>query len=119
MPINEVRIRSGRLRHLVEIVSPGTSRDSFGGFNPSGGTSLGTVWASIEAISGRDVLAAQAFTSVGTHLITIRFMPGVLAQQVVKFGSRRFQIQSVLNPNEQTKVLKLLCTEVNDSVQQS
>jgi SPP1 family predicted phage head-tail adaptor len=118
MPINEIRIRAGRLRQLIEIVEPGASRDSFGGFNPSSGTSLGTVWASIEAVSGRDALAAQAFASVGTHLVTIRWMDGVAASQVVKFGTRTFQIQAVLNPDERTKVLKLLCTEINDSKQQ-
>jgi SPP1 family predicted phage head-tail adaptor len=118
MPINEIRIRSGALRQLIEIVEPGTSRDSFGGFDAAGGASLGQVWASIEALSGRDAVAAQAFSSIGTHLITIRWMAGVAAKQVVKFGSRTFQIQAVLNPNERTKVLKLLCTEVNDSAQQ-
>ena len=42
-------------------------------------------------------------------------MSGVAANQVVKFGTRTFQIQAVLNPDERTKVLKLLCTEINDS----
>jgi len=119
MAINEVRIRAGRLRQRVEIVQPGTSKDSFGGVSPDGGTSLGVIWASIEALNGRDALAAQAFTSIGTHLVTIRWMPGVLAKQVVKFGTRRFQIEAVLNPDERTKILKLLCVEVNDSQQQS
>jgi SPP1 family predicted phage head-tail adaptor len=118
MAINEIRIRAGRLRQLIEIVDPGTSRDSFGGFDASGGTSLGQVWASIEALSGRDAIAAQAFSSIGTHVVTIRWMNGVSANQVVKFGTRRFQIQAVLNPDERTKVLKLLCVEVNDSAQQ-
>jgi SPP1 family predicted phage head-tail adaptor len=118
MAINEVRIRAGRLRQLVEIVEPGTSRDSFGGFDASGGTSLGQVWAGIEALSGRDAIAAQAFSSVGTHLVTLRWMDGVAAKQVVLFGTRKFQIQAVLNPDERTKVLKLLCVEVNDSKQQ-
>jgi len=118
MPINEIRIRAGRLRQLVELVQPSSTQDSFGGFTQAGGTSLGTVWAQIEALSGRDVLAAQSFTSVGTHLVTIRWMPGVAANQVVKFGTRRFQIEAVLNPDERTKVLKLLCVEVNDSKQQ-
>jgi SPP1 family predicted phage head-tail adaptor len=118
MPINEVRIRSGSLRQRVQLVQPGTSADSFGGISPSGGTVLAETWASIEALSGRDALAAQSFTSVASHLVTIRWMPGVLAKQVVKFGTRTFQIEAVLNPDERTKVLKLVCVEINDSQQQ-
>src|SRR5215469_14394163 len=118
MAINEIRIQAGSLRQRVQLVQPGTSADSFGGVSPSGGTVLADTWASIEAISGRDVLAAGSFTSIGSHVITIRWMPGVLAKQVVKFGTRTFQIEAVLNPNEQTKMLKLICVETNDSQQQ-
>jgi SPP1 family predicted phage head-tail adaptor len=119
MARNEVGIRAGSLRQRVEIVQPGTSTDSFGGTTPGGGASLGTVWASIEALTGRDALAAQSFTSIGTRVIKIRWMAGVLAKQQVKFGTRTFQIEAVLNPDERTKVLKLLCVEVNDSSQQN
>jgi len=118
MGLHEIRLRAGGLRQRVTLVQPGTTKDSFGGTTPGGGTSLGEVWASIEGLSGRDALAAQAFTSAVTHLVTIRWMPGVLASQQVKFGARTFQIQAVLNPDERTKVLKLLCVEVNDSQQQ-
>jgi SPP1 family predicted phage head-tail adaptor len=115
---NEMGIQSGQLRHQVQLVQPGTAKDSFGGTTPGGGAVLGTVWASIEALTGRDALAAQAFTSIGTHQIRIRWMAGVLAKQQVVFGTRKFQIEAVLNPDERTKVLKLLCVEINDSQQQ-
>jgi hypothetical protein len=45
-------------------------------------------------------------------------MAGVVANCQVLFGTRTFQIQAVLNPNEITKKLILLCVEVNDSKQQ-
>jgi SPP1 family predicted phage head-tail adaptor len=118
MALNDSRIRTGKLRQQIQIIDPSSSRDSFGGSTPGGGTSLGTVWASIEALSGRDALAAQSFTSIGTHLVTIRWMPGILAKQQVIFGSRTFQIEAVLNPDERTKKLILICVEINDSVQQ-
>lgn len=116
--LTSVGIQSGRLRQRVSIVEPSATKDSFGGSTPGGGTVLATVWASIEALSARDLVAAQSFASVGTHLIRIRWMSGVLAKQQVVYGTRTFQIQAVLNPNERTKVLNLLCVEVNDSQQQ-
>jgi head-tail adaptor len=44
---------------------------------------------------------------------------GVTAAMQVYFRGRLFQIESVLNPNEQNKMLVLLCTEINDSQQLS
>jgi SPP1 family predicted phage head-tail adaptor len=118
MALNDTRLQAGKLRQRIEIVQPSTSRDSMGGTTPGGGSSLGVVWASVETLSGRDALAAQAFTAVVTHRVTIRYMPGVLAKQQVIFGSRKFQIEAVTNPDERTKKLVLLCVEINDSQQQ-
>jgi head-tail adaptor len=42
----------------------------------------------------------------------------VTAAMRVKFQNRTFQILDVLNPDERTKMLILMCTEINDSRQQ-
>jgi SPP1 family predicted phage head-tail adaptor len=115
---NNAGIRSGDLRQQITIVKPGTTPDSFGGTTPGGGTVLGTVWASVTALQGRDAVAAQSFSSIATHQIIIRYLAGVAANCQVMFGTRTFQIQAVLNPNELTKKLILLCVEINDSKQQ-
>jgi head-tail adaptor len=69
-------------------------------------------------MTGRDAVAAQSFSSIATHQISIRYMAGVVANCQVLFGARTFQIEAVLNPNELTKKLILLCVEINDSKQQ-
>jgi len=86
---------------------------------------VATVWAKIEAITGRDVLAANQFSSVATHKITIRYRGNtqasplnILAKDQVWFRGRVFQIEAVLNPDEKTKTLMLLVVELNDSQQQ-
>jgi head-tail adaptor len=43
---------------------------------------------------------------------------GVTSQMQVWFQNRQFQIKSVLNPDERSKMLILLCGEINDSTQQ-
>lgn len=43
---------------------------------------------------------------------------GITAKMQVWFQGRQFQIDAVLNPDERNKCLVLLCTEVNDSLQQ-
>jgi SPP1 family predicted phage head-tail adaptor len=114
----------GRLRHQINIVQPGTATDSMGGTTPGGGTTLATVWAAIEMPNGRDALVAQSFNSMVTHVITTRWIPGVLAKQQVTWvdaesRTRVFQIMAVLNPDERNRVLRLFVVEINDSVQQS
>ena len=44
---------------------------------------------------------------------------GVTSAMQVVFQGRQFQITSVLNPDEKNKMLCLLCTEINQSRQQS
>lgn len=44
---------------------------------------------------------------------------GVTSTMQVWFGDRQFQITSVQNPDERTKMLCLSCYEINDSRQQS
>lgn len=94
-----------------------------GGTTPGGGAVLATVWAAIEMPNGRDALVAQSFASSVTHRITMRWIPGVLAKQQVKWvdaesRTRTFQIEAVLNPDEKNKVLQLFAVEINDSTQQ-
>lgn len=113
MALIDKRISAGALRQWISIVAPSTSQDLMGGTQIGGGAILANCWASIETLSGRDALAAQQFVELVTHKVTIRYLPGVAARQVVQFGSRQFQIMAVLNPDEQTKKLILLCIEVN------
>lgn len=109
---------AGRFRHPINIVAQNDSQDSTGGFNPNNTTIVATVWASIEALSGAEKFAAHEFVSQVSHQVVIRYMPGISSALQVQFAGRRFQIESVLNPDERNKILILLCIEINDSNQQ-
>ena len=106
-------LQAGKLRHRVEIIVPDNSQDGSGGIDPDAGTTLATVWASIEPVSGRELQGAQQIVSQVTHKITIRWLDGVQALQRVNFEDRVFQIQYIQNPNETHKMLILLCIERN------
>lgn len=68
-------------------------------------------WARIEALSGRELIAAQQKVSDVTHKITIRYQEGILASMNVWYDGRQFQIQAVENPEERNRYLFLLCVE--------
>jgi SPP1 family predicted phage head-tail adaptor len=112
-------IAAGDLRHQISIVKPSGSQGSMGGIsqNPSQWTSVLSTWASIEAWNGDASMAAGQFVSVGSHWIVTRNPRTVTltSQMLVRFGSRTFQINAVLNPTETTKMLVLVCSEINDS----
>jgi hypothetical protein len=69
-----------------------------GGFTTDGDPSTGVTWKNLGPAPKRT---------------------GVQAKMQVWFDGRQFQIDSVLNPVEYNKMLVLLCTEINDSLQQT
>jgi SPP1 family predicted phage head-tail adaptor len=91
------------------------AQDTFGGTVIDQENVFATVWASVEALSGRELYSAQQKVSEVTHLITIRWLAGVKARMNVWFDDRQFQIQAVENPDERRHFLRLLCIERDDS----
>jgi SPP1 family predicted phage head-tail adaptor len=89
--------------------------------NPSQWEVVRECWASIEAWTGDATLATEQFISTTSHWITIRHPRDIriTAQMMVWFSGRTFQVQAVLNPTEQTKLLVLVCSEINNSAQEA
>lgn len=112
----KTRLKSGLMRQQISIVARNLTQDSFGGTKIDDATKFATVWASVEALTGRELYAAQQKVSEVTHKITIRYLDGVKASMNVWLGTRQFQIQAIENPDEQTKMLILLCIERDDSI---
>jgi SPP1 family predicted phage head-tail adaptor len=115
----KTQLRAGLLRHQIRIAVPNWTPDSWGDNQIDSASVLGSVWASVEALSGRELFAAQQRVSNVTHVVTIRYMDGLKASMNVWFGARQFQIQAIENPDEQTKMLRLLCIERDDSANET
>ena len=65
-------------------------------------------------MSGREYFVAQQTKTETTHKITMRYQLGVdmiKAHDRVKFGTRIFDIQQILNPEERNIMLVLYCRE--------
>lgn len=115
-------IEAGDLKHRIQIVQPSGTQDSMGGISqdPSLWTVVRTCWASIEAWTGDSTMAAGEFVASTSHWIVIRHPRSMTptTQMLVWWNKRTFQITAVLNPTEQTKILVLVVTEINDSSQE-
>jgi SPP1 family predicted phage head-tail adaptor len=103
-------MRAGRLRHRVSIQAPSETLDDFGEADLSWATDS-TVWASIEPISGNERFSSDQVTAELTHRVFIRYLTGLTPRKRLLFGSRVFQIQSILNKDEKNEQLELLCRE--------
>lgn len=98
------------LNHRIELQSQASGQSSTG--QPNGAWSTyDTVWASIEPISGREYFNASGERAEVTHKIKLRSGPSVLPKHRALFGSRVFNIRSVLNLEERGRWLQLMVTE--------
>lgn len=124
MPYTDSRLKVGELRHRLELVKPyGPAQSTFGDVSVANYSPVRTFWGKIEAITGKDVLAANQFNDTITHKITCRYRTDVFSQDQLWFQGpgtyvRQFQILYVLNPDERNKTLYLMCVEINQSTQQ-
>ncbi|MDW7651312.1 MAG: phage head closure protein, partial [Bacillota bacterium] len=73
---------------------------------------IGTVWASIEPLSGREFFAAQQVNAEVSTKITLRYKAGIKPEMRVLFAGRVFEILSVINLEEKNIQFVLMCKEV-------
>ena len=108
-------MRAGPLRHKIIIDKPTYTQDSFGEGAITYTSEIGT-WASIAPLRGREYWSAQQVTAGVSHKVTMRYreLPastGIDQKCRVRFGSRIFQIKSIVNPDERDISLELMCEE--------
>ena len=74
-------------------------------------TTVATVQACIEPMSGRELINAMQLQDAITHKITMRYRAGIIAKQRIAFGSRLFNIRAVINVEERNRFLELMVDE--------
>ncbi len=73
---------------------------------------VATVWAAVADLSGKEYFQAGAMQSEVTTRIKIRYRTGITPSMRVLYGSRVFQILSVIDKDERHHVIELTCKEV-------
>ena len=101
---------SARLNRRITIQRRSTAVDAFGQ-QTTAWTDFLTCWASIEPMSGRELVAAQAVQSEVTHTLTIRYRPTVTAAMRALYQGRIFEIRAVQDPETAHVALAMMCTE--------
>lgn len=105
-------INAGELRHRIVLQQPVSSAQDAGGQPTIAWTTKATVWAAVKPLQGREFFSAEKVNSDIDHRIVIRYYAGgITPSWRVQFGTRIFQIQSIIVPNETKEEMQLMCKE--------
>jgi head-tail adaptor len=112
MAYNPRTIRAGELRHRITIngITRGTPLAT--GEKPMIETSIATVWAKVESLSGRMGEIAKGMYPTATDRIEMRYFPNLtITNNSVVFGTRRFAINNINDVDNIHKKMILTVTE--------
>lgn len=98
------------LRHRITLQNRSTVKDGFGQ-ELTQWVDVATCFAQIEPVSGASQTAGEAVSAPVKYVIFIRYRAGVSARMRVLYGSRRLEIDSVMNVDERIRWLQLDCTQ--------
>ncbi|MGG3793599.1 phage head closure protein [Pseudomonas paraversuta] len=110
-------MRAGDLRHPVVIQHQSAQQDPATGEMTTIWLDYARVWAAVDPLSARDLIAAQASQSQASGRITIRYRPGVLPTMRILHRGQVFTIigQPLPDRNSGLEYLTLVvATGVND-----
>ena len=100
----------GQLNKRITLQYETKTADDMGGFSVVW-TDSATVWAAIWPISANELVQSMQTDMIISHRIRIRYRSGVLPSWRICFGSRYFNIVSIINPSERGEWLELMCKE--------
>jgi SPP1 family predicted phage head-tail adaptor len=107
-------MRGGDLRHKIYFQDKSASSDGMGGSTWTWSDSF-AAWAGIWPVSANEVIKNEALEHQITHRIRVRYESRIEPKLRIRFGSRYFEIVSIINPNERGIVLDIMATEKKDT----
>src|SRR5512135_2602518 len=97
-------MRIGDLRHQITYQAPVRVADDMGGATVTW-TDMETVWAAIWPVSANEQIQSAQPTMTISHRIRNRYFPGLKASWRIKYGTRYFNIVSIVNAEERNRQL--------------
>lgn len=106
-------IRAGNLRHRIDIQESTDVPDGMGGSTLTWASvsGMGSVPAAIWPVSSKEILDAMKQELQITHKIRIRYRAGLTSKNRIVFGSRVFNIISIINADEKGRQIDILAIE--------
>lgn len=106
----------GRLRHRVELQTRASTPNATTGGLDETFTTVATVWARVDALSGGRYLASQQVDDVTTHTITLRWRSDWPTIKYCRFDSRRFRVKTARDLDAEKRFLEFSVEELKSGV---
>lgn len=114
--IDQLTLAAGDLPHRITIKANSPVFDEYnrskkGNDNWKPIQPVGTFWAAIEPLNGREILLAKEVAPTATHLIRMRYAAGITDEMQAYYGDEAFDINAVIDVLKRKVQLKLYVTE--------
>ena len=104
-------MRAGKLRQRVTIQDKSVSQNTYGE-EVITYVDWATVWAAVEPLRGREFLEGRQITAEVSTRIRIRYRSGISPEMRVKFGSKVYDVHSIIHIEEREREIHLMCQEI-------
>lgn len=102
-------MRIGQLRHPVELQKFINVQDELGN-QIEEWTTVATVWAAVEPVSGKEYWEARMLQAETTVKVTLRYRPGLNPVEYrLVFRGEIYEIESIINLEGRDRLLQLMC----------
>lgn len=102
-------MKAGNLDQRVTIERQAGGVDELGQPLPDAWSAIGSCWAAVLPLQGREFISAQAVASEVTTRVVIRYRPGITPADRVVHDGRIFNIVSVIDVRSANDELQLMC----------
>ena len=103
-------MNAGKLINRIMFKKPTEVQAGSGGTTTTYST-LATGWASIEDVSGSELIKSGQIGAIGTVRVRCRYVPGVTSECRIVAGNRTLEIVHVNNVKNRNAELEMLCRE--------
>lgn len=101
----------GQLRTALTLEQASEAPDGQGGFVVTWST-VATLWAMVEPMSGRGTVFAERADTLSTHRIWVRWRTDVMRGMRLANGGRQYRIDTVEDADGSRRYLVIKATEV-------
>jgi len=98
------------LRQYITIETPTEAADSYGGFSTTWAT-FASAWVAINPVKNWEHPISMQNETRTTHKISMRYIAGLNDKMRIKFGTRYFNIRSIINREEANVTLDIMADE--------
>ncbi len=101
---------AGPMRHRVDVQARTQTADNAGAMVSTWAT-IESRWARVRPISSREFQEGKATIGQVSHEITLRYFPGLTVAHRIMYGTRTFELVSVVDTDERHRETKALALE--------